>query len=406
MPVGERSNDARIAEGASLERERARVWLVPGLIGLVALGLACLLGFSSPARRSDFFHAYLHSYTYFLSLALGALGFVLIMHLTRAGWSVAIRRVAEVVARAVVPLAPLGLLLIFGLQDLYEWSRPDVVAHDALLQHKAVWLNPTFFIVRVAGYFAIWISLTSFFLRASVNQDRSGDPGLTLWMESAAAPGVIVYAVTLTMAAFDLIMSLSPHWYSTIFGVYYFAGCFLGFLAFAVVLLHFLHARGYLAHVLHAEHRHDLGKLMFAFVTFWAYIAFSQYMLIWYANLPEETVWYEARQHGPWLASSLVLLAGHFILPFLVLLSRNVKRRAATLVAAAAWLLFMHWFDLFYLVMPDTRPSGSPFRIFDLLCFVGIGGIFLAGILRRLRRVSLIPARDPRLAESLSAEHA
>ena len=398
--------EPRIAEGASIVREGARVWLVPGVIGLVALGAAAALGFSSPERRSDFFHSYLHSYTYFLSLALGALGFVLIMHLTRAGWSVALRRVAEVVARAVVPLAPLGLLLIFGLHDLYEWSRPDVVAQDALLQHKQVWLNPTFFIVRVAGYFAIWISLTSFFFRASVNQDRSGDAGLTLWMENAAAPGVIVYAVTLTMAAFDLIMSLYPHWYSTIFGVYFFGGSFVGFLAFGVVLLHFLRARGYLAHVLHVDHRHDMGKLMFAFVVFWAYIAFSQYMLIWYANLPEETVWYEVRQHGPWLGLSLALLGGHFLLPFLALLSSGRKRRAATLVAAAVWLLFMHWIDLFYLVMPDSRPQGNPFRVFDLLCFLGLGGIFAASILRRLRRVALVPLRDPRLAESLSAENA
>lgn len=398
--------DSLAGERLSLEREGARLWLVPAAVGLLALAAAFGLGLGTPEGRADLFHSYLHSYTYFLSLALGALGFVLIMHLTRAGWSVAVRRIAEVVARSVVTLAPLGLVLIFGLHDLYSWSRPELVAQDALLQHKQVWLNPTFFIVRIAGYFAVWISLTSFFLRASVSQDKSGDPGLTLWMESAAAPGVILYAVTLTMASFDLLMSLSPHWYSTIFGVYYFAGCFLGFNALALVLVAALRRRGYLTRVLNVEHQHDLGKLTFAFVVFWAYIAFSQYMLIWYANLPEETVWYQARQHGPWLWLSVGLLAGHFLLPFLVLMSRHTKRRMAAVVAAAVWLLFMHWIDLFYLVMPDSRPDGNPFRLVDVACFVGIGGIFLAGILRHLRRVNLIPVRDPRLAESLGAEHA
>jgi hypothetical protein len=393
-------------ERLTLERGGRRLWVTPGVVGLLGLAAAFALGFGGADGRRDFFHAWLLNLTYFLSLALGALGFVLITHLTRAGWSVALRRVAEVVARSVVALAPFALVLIFGLRDLYEWARPEVVAQDALLEHKQVWLNPTFFVVRVAGYFIVWIALSSFFLRASVSQDRSGDPGLTLWMESAAAPAVIVYAVTVTLAAFDLLMSLYPHWYSTIFGVYYFAGCILGFLALALVLVAMIKRAGYLTRVLTTEHQHDLGKLTFGFVVFWAYIAFSQYMLIWYANLPEETVWYEVRQHGPWVRLSLGLLAGHFLLPFLGLMSRHTKRRGAVLVSAALWLLLMHWIDLFYLVMPEARPEGMPLRIVDLACFVGFGGVFLAAVFRRLGRVNLIPARDPRLGESLSLENA
>jgi len=398
--------DSLARERLTLEGGGRPLWAIPGAIGALGLAVAAGLGFGTTGGRADFFHSYLLSYTYFLSLALGALAFVLIMHLTRAGWSVALRRIAEVVARSVVVLAPLALVLVFGLGDLYEWARPELVAQDPLLQHKQVWLNPAFFVARLAGYFAVWIGLSSFFLRASVSQDRSGDAGLTVWMESAAAPAVIVYAVTLTLAAFDLLMSLDPHWYSTIYGVYYFAGCILGFFALSLVLIAVLKRAGYLTRIVTSEHQHDLGKLAFGFVVFWAYIAFSQYMLIWYANLPEETVWYEVRQHGPWVWLSLSLLAGHFLLPFLLLMSRHTKRRGPVLVGAAAWLLFMHWIDLFYLVMPGSRPDGMPFRAVDLACFVGIGGIFLAAVFRRLGRVSLIPVRDPRLGESLSLENA
>jgi hypothetical protein len=343
---------------------------------------------------------------YFLSLALGGLFFVLIMHLTRAGWSVTVRRLAEVVAWAVVPLAVLAVVILFGMHDLYEWSHAEVVAHDELLQKKQGYLNPTFFVIRLAVYFLVWGLLATYFLRQSHKQDASGDPALTTRMERVAAPGTILYALTVTFAAFDLLMSLTPHWYSTIYGVYYFAGCILGFFALAPVLIAMLKRRGYLTRLVTSEHSHDLGKLMFGFVVFWAYIAFSQYLLIWYGNLPEETVWYSARENGAWVWISIVLLFGHFMLPFLWLMSRYPKRKSVTLVAGAVWLLIMHWVDVFYLVMPNARPDGIPFRLMDLACFVGIGGLFLAAVFWRLGRTNLIPVNDPRLSEALSFENA
>jgi hypothetical protein len=394
------------AERLRLDAEGGRGWLIAGVIGVVGLVGAGAMAASSEQAREAFFQSYLANFMYFLSLALGGLFFVLITHLTRAGWSVALRRIAEVVAWTVVPMAPLALVILFGIHDLYEWSHAEVVANDTLLQQKQGWLNSTFFVVRVAIYFVVWIALATYFLRKSTSQDRSGDPKLTLQMERAAAPGTIVYALTVTFAAFDLLMSLYPHWYSTIYGVYYFAGCILGYFALAPLLLAALKRRGFLTRLITPEHSHDLGKLMFGFVVFWAYIAFSQYMLIWYGNLPEETVWYQAREHGFWVWVSIFLLVGHFVFPFLLLMSRHPKRRGPTLVFASVWLLFVHWIDVFYLVMPEVRADGVPFRIMDVACFVGIGGLFVAALLWRMGRVNLIPVRDPRLDESLSFENA
>ena len=398
--------DELIAERLRLDKSSSRVWLIAGVIGLIGLGAAAVLATTTEHGRQDFFHSYLANFMYFLSLALGGLVFVLISHLTRAGCSVALRRIAEVVGWTVLPLSVLSLVILFGMHDLYEWTHADVVARDELLQHKQAWLNPIFFIVRIMFYFAVWIAMALFFLRKSEAQDTSGDSKLTLQMEKTAAPSAIVYSLTVTFAAFDLIMSLYPHWYSTIFGVYYFAGCILGFFALAPVVVALLKRRGYLTRLITTEHAHDLGKLMFGFVVFWAYIAFSQYMLIWYGNLPEETVWYQARENGIWAYISLALLFGHFLLPFLWLMSRYPKRRAATLVSGAVWLLLMHWIDIFYLVMAEARPAGIPFRVMDLACFVGIGGLFLAAVFWRLSRSKLIPVKDPRLGESLSFENA
>jgi hypothetical protein len=394
------------AERLRLDKAGSRVWLVFGIVGLLGLAAAGVLATSTPNGRSDFFHSYLVNFMYFLSLSLGGLFFVLIMRLTRAGWSVTLRRLAEVVAWAVVPLALLAAVILFGMHDLYEWSHAEVVAHDDLLQKKQVWLDPTFFAIRLAVYFLVWGVLGTYFLRQSCKQDESGDPSLTTRMEAVAAPGMILYALTVTFAAFDLLMSLTPHWYSTIYGVYYFAGCVLGFFALAPVLIAMLKRRGFLTRLITPEHSHDLGKLMFGFVVFWAYIAFSQYLLIWYGNLPEETVWYSAREQGAWVWISVLLLFGHFVLPFLMLMSRYPKRKAATLVIGAVWLLIMHWVDLFYLVMPNVRTEGWPFRLMDLACFAGIGGLFLAVVFWRLGRTNLIPVNDPRLDEALSFENA
>lgn len=389
-----------------LEPRAVRLFAVSLLVGIVGLVAAGLLARSGADGVPRFFRAYLHNFVYFLTLALGALFFVLISHLTRAGWNVSLRRVAEAVTFGFVPLAILATLILPGIPHLYEWSHHEEVARDAILAGKSAYLNVPFFLARLAVYFIAWNLIAHYFRRRSVEQDQTGRPQITVRMELRSAPAMIVFALTLTFAAFDLVMSLYPHWYSTIFGVYVFAGSVLGFFALLALLLAALQSQGYLRRTVTAEHYHDLGKLMFAFVVFWAYIGFSQYMLIWYGNMPEETVFYLRRQAGPWAGLSVLLLFGHFFLPFFALMSRYPKRRQAALLSAALWILVMHWLDLYWLIMPEASPTSLDFRLVDLAAFFGIGGIFFAAVIWRLSRHDLIPVRDPRLAESVAFENA
>jgi hypothetical protein len=221
-------------------------------------------------------------------------------------------------------------------------------------------------------------------------------------MQKWSGPAMIVFALTVCFASFDWLMSLDPHWFSTIYGVYFFTGAVVGFLAFVTLASLLLERVGVLAGVVTVEHYHDLGKLLFAFVFFWAYIAFSQYLLIWYANIPEETGWYLVRQNGGWQWVSLLLLFGHFVLPFLGLISRHAKRHRSVLAGWALWMLLMHWIDLYWLVMPSDAPQRVPLPVGEILVFVGIGSLYLSLLIRIASRGSLVPTADPRLDESLA----
>lgn len=378
---------------------------------VAAVGLAVGVVFGVIDGWEVFFRSYLLNFCFVLSLALGALFFVLLQHLTRAGWSVSLRRLAELVAGTLPWLAvlfvPLLVPVLGGLGGVYEWADPQAVAHDesGLLRHKQPYLNPAFFIVRCAVVFGAWALLARFYLRTSVAQDASGDPALTLRMQWWSAPAMLVFGLTVSVFAIDALMSLNPHWYSTIFGVYFFTGCAVGFFALLAVLVWGVQRAGRLTQSITVEHYHDIGKLAFGFVVFWAYIAFSQYLLIWYANIPEETVWYLPRQGDAWwIGVSLVLLFGHFLAPFVALLSRWPKRRRGTLAAAGAWLLLMHWLDLYYLVIPRAHAGEhtAPLHVSDVALLAGLGGLFTWRILRPMARVSLLPQRDPRLDEALS----
>ena len=297
-------------------------------------------------------------------------------------------------------MALLFIPLAIGAPDLYHhwWHAP---AEDAVIAGKSGYLNPTFFYVRAVLYFVIWIGIATWFRRASIRQDETGDPAITLRMARVAAPCMFLFALSLTFAAVDWLMSLDPHWFSTIWGVYYFAGSFMCFMAVLALLLLWLQRGGHLAKAVTTEHYHDVGKLMFAFVVFWTYIAFSQYMLIWYANLPEETMWYQHHLAGNWESMGEFLMLGHFGIPFVFLMSRHIKRRKATLALAAVFLVTMHWIDMYWVVMPMHSHHGIHFSLLDLTATLGGLGVLLAVVLRNIQGSPLLPERDPRLAESL-----
>src|SRR5215207_3145325 len=342
------------------------------LLGAVA---CAILGAANPKQ---FFFSWLVSFLFFLSLALGALFFVLIQYAAQGEWGIVLRRIGETIFATVPVMAALFLPVLLGLHDLYLWSVPGAAEHDALLQWKAPFLNVPFFLIRAALYFGMWSVIALVYYRGSRGQDVTGDPKVSARLRRLAGPAIIVLALTQSFASIDWIMSLTPHWYSTIFGVYFFAGSFVGFIALLSVVAVAMRRARLLDSVISAEHLHDVGKFLFAFTAFWAYIGFSQFFLMWYANLPEETIWYQARLQGSWKAVSILLMVGHFGVPFLYLMGRAVKRRSSTLAIGGVWLLGMHFVDLYWQVMPTLHPEGVRPSALDVAAFVAVGGCFLA----------------------------
>jgi hypothetical protein len=379
-----------------------RIPVIGAAVALLGIAGCAILGIANPKQ---FFFSWLVSFLFFLSLALGALFFVLIQYAAQGGWGIVLRRIGETVFAMLPLMAVLFVPLLFGLHDLYEWTHADAVEHDALLRWKAPYLNVPFFLTRAALFFGIWSFIALMYYRGSRGQDVSGDPGVSARLRRFAGPGIMVLALTQTFASVDWIMSLTPHWYSTMFGVYFFAGSFVGFIALLSVVAVAMRGAGLLDTVITAEHMQDVGKLLFAFTVFWSYIAFSQFFLVWYANLPEETTWYRARMEGSWMAVSVLLMAGHFVAPFFYLMGRAVKRKGATLAVGGAWLLGMHFVDLYWQVMPTLHPEGVRPAALDVAAFVAVGGCFVAAAGWLMRRQALVPIRDPRLAESLAFEN-
>jgi hypothetical protein len=376
---------------------------IAGAAAAVVGAIACaVLGAANPKQ---FFYSWLVSFLFFCSLALGGLFFVLIQYASQGGWGIVLRRIGETIFVTLPVMAALFVPLLFGLHDLYEWSHHDAVARDALLRWKAPFLNVPFFLIRAGLYFVIWSVIAIMYYRGSRGQDVTGDPAVSARLRRLAGPALIVLALTQTFAAIDWIMSLTPHWYSTMFGVYFFAGSFVGFIALLSVVVVAMRSAGLLDTMISAEHLHDVGKFLFAFTAFWAYIAFSQFFLMWYANLPEETIWYKARIEGSWLSISILLMMGHFVAPFFYLMGRSVKRNGATLALGGAWLLIMHFVDLYWQVMPTLHPEGFRPSLLDAAAFVTVGGCFVAAAGWLMRRQALVPLRDPRLAESLAFEN-
>jgi hypothetical protein len=368
------------------------------LVGVAALAICVVGAFFAP---SQFFRSYLWAFLFWAGIALGCLAVAMLHHVTGGAWGLPIRRPLESGTRTLPLMLLLFLPIVAGAGKIYEWANPTAVAHDPILRHKSLYLNLPFFIGRAAFYFAAWLALAYFLNRWSLEQDRTGERPIARRLQLLSSAGLVAYGLTVTFASIDWAMSLEPHWFSTMYGVLFIAGQALSAFAFIVTLLVLLSATPPLAGFVEHRHYHDLGKLMLAFVMFWAYVSFSQYLIIWAGNLPEEIPWYLRRLQGGWgwVGAALILL--HFVLPFLLLLPASANRNPRILGMVAAIILLMRAVDVFWLTQPAF--AGSRFRLhwMDVLAPIGVGGLWLGAFLWQLGKRPLLPMNDPEMQEAL-----
>jgi hypothetical protein len=370
------------------------------IAGAVGLVVTALLGFANP--RETLF-AYLIAFVYWLGLSIGGITLVMANNSASARWNVTVRRLGEAFG-AVVPLfAILFLPLLLGAKHIWLWTTPERASEEAahLIAHKAAYLNLPSFTIRALIYFVIWTAY-SFRLRSlSVLQDRTGDPALTARMRWLSPSGLVLFVLSVTFASFDWLMSLQPTWYSTIFGLYIYAGAFVASLALVCVVVTYLRAaQTPWGRLLTVDQQHNLGKLLLAFIAFWAYMEFSQYMLIWAGNLPEELTWIVVRSKGVWRPMGQFIIFGHFIIPFFLLLSRDLKRSPA-LALIGLWMLFVHYVDLYWVVMPAADYDHIGLHLSHFTAFIGIGGVSIAAAVALVRAAPPVPVKDPFLEDSL-----
>jgi hypothetical protein len=386
---------------AAIDRVR-RPALIAGLLALAG----CVAG--AFFSRDAFFRGYLFAYVFFTGLSLGCLAVTMLHHLTGGAWGIPIRRMLESGTRILPLLAVLFIPIALGLKYLYPWARPDEVDQDHILQAKAAYLNVPFFLGRTLFYFAVWIGVAYLVNHWSLEQDRGGGSSeLTRRLQLLSAGGLVAYGLTMTFASIDWVMSLEPRWFSTMYGVLYIAGQALNALAFVTAALALLSREPPFEGYLRPSHFHDLGKLLLAFVMFWAYVSFSQYLIIWAGNLPEEIPWYQRRLSGGWGWLGVALVVLHFALPFLLLLPAGANRNRRLLGTVAALVVLMRLVDVFWLVRPvfsqqNHSPVSARFQLhwLDLAAAIGIGGVWLAVFLWQLEERPLLPVNDPEFVKA------
>jgi hypothetical protein len=367
------------------------------VVGVVGLGL-CAVGFLG--NREHFFRAWLMAYMVWFGVALGSMAWLMIQYLSGGAWGVVTRRIFEASSRTLPFMAVLFLPIALGVHDLYLWSRPDVVAGDEILRHRAPYMNLSFFYARAVIYFVIWTGMAYLLSSWSRQQDATTDERLSIRLQRLSGGGLVVYAITLFFASVDWVMSLDPHWFSTIYGILFMGGQGLGSMAFTIAIVVLLAQSEPMSRVFGPNHLHDLGKLMLAFVMLWAYFQFSQFLIIWSANLPEEIPFYLTRIEGGWKWVSMLLILGHFVLPFLLLLNRDLKRSRAV-AALSVYVIVMRFVDLFWLMGPEHGQSGLSVHWLNLVTPFAIGGVFVGVFLWQLGTRPLLPLGEPALAEAI-----
>jgi len=385
-----------------LQTQLNRIQKLALIVGVAALALC---GIGVALDKPQFFQSYLFGYLFWFGIAVGCFSVVALHHLVGGGWGFVIQRLLEAGSRTLPLMLLLFVPLFFGMRELYLWARPEAVAGDKILLQKAPYLNVPFFWIRAALYFAVWGVSIYWLNKWSHEQDRTGYPLITQKIEKLAGPALALYVLTMTFAAFDWVMSLEPHWFSTIFGAIFVVGQGLTTLAFAIIGVRLLEDREPIAGVIQTKHFHDLGNLMFAFVLLWAYVSFSQFFIIWSGNMPEEITWYMHRLHGGWGVMAMVIVIFHFFIPFSLLLLRKTKQRSKVLVKIAVAMFFMRFVDLFWTVAPNFNEGNFGIHWMDILAPLGIGGVWIAMFLSQLKGRALMPVNDPRMAEAFAASH-
>lgn len=377
----------------------AKKFLYAGIAGL----LVSLAGYF--ADHDQFFYSYLTSFSFVASFAIGSLFLVMIHHITRSSWAITLRRIPETIASNLIWVGVMFIPVLFGMHSLYHWTHEDAVATDALLQGKAPYLNVPFFIIRNVIYFSFWGFLGYKLYKNTIALDNTNDWSIETKQRKISAPGLFLFGFSVAFASFDWLMSLDPHWFSTMFGVYYFAMSFQAVLAAMVLIALYLRGKGLLVNTIQVDTYSTLGKLLFGFTVFYAYIAFSQFFLIYYANIPEETLWFYHRLEGGWQYVTYGLLISRFIIPFFLLLPANNKRNLGLLKFMAVWVIAVHFIEQYWVVMPNRGLTNPDFHYIaphwmDLTTLVGLVGISLWLFFDKFGKASMVCVNDPKFQES------
>ena len=372
--------------------------LIAAVLGVVLTGAGFLMAGEHGLAR--FYQAYLVAYTFWMGVALGSLGLLMVTHLTGGAWGVVLRRPFEAAVRAIPFMAVLFLPIVFGMHDIYEWTHESALTDPVLIQ-KAPYLNTNFFLIRQVIYFVIWSALGYLLTSWSAEQDRTGDPKIADKMERLSGGGLVVYFLTITFAMVDWTMSVNPHWFSTIWGMLYIGGQGLSAFAFGITVLVMLSQTAPLNKILTTHHFHDLGKFLFAFLMLWAYLSFSQFLIIWSANIPEEIPHYINRWDTSWKYLSVFIIVGHFIVPYALLLSRDLKKNAGKLRVVATWIICARVADYYWHIAPEFHNEGMSLGLLDVALPLALGGIFISLFVSQLNGRSLLPVNDAQMEKAL-----
>jgi hypothetical protein len=374
----------------------ARLQKTALVVGAAALALCVAAGLRSPTQ---FFRSYLLAFVFWIGLPLGCSAILMLHHMVGGTWGFPLRRLLESGTKTLWLMAMLVLPILFRLPALYSWADPSKVRVDPVLQYKHPYLNAPFFVARTVVYFAAWTALAYFLNKWSSRQDETGEPGLTRRLQSLSGPGLLIYGLTVTFASVDWVMSLEASWFSTIYGMIFMVTQALAAMALVTLTVILLSKQEPLAGLISPRVLNDYGNLLLTFTMLWAYLSFSQYLIIWAGNLQDEIPWYLSRAQGGWAWVALGLIVFHFAVPFLLLLSRFVKRRAQILGWVAAGLVLVSVVDIFWLTVPAFERRGPEFHLTDWLAILGIGGLWLWRFAAQLKGRPLLPLHDPRLKE-------